>query len=278
MGHLHLTSGKPCQDYARSVILDDSAAFAVVSDGCSGGGETDNGSRILSHSAVQAMRVFSSAAGLTPETAHEVAWEQWVMASDVRDRLGLSIDDMLATSVHAYYTPDGGFAHVLGDGALAFVQADGTLMAVRYEWMHEDPTKVAPMYPAYQHDNFESFIEHYGGNLAAAALRQETWRLSGDEDEQINVTDFTLAEGIRGPIFPLPPDLQFVAVFTDGVSQVEDVPWQSAVKQLLAFKTLCGDFAKRRMIRFVKDAKRTTRGPIDDLAFAVICNKEVNDE
>ena len=43
-----------------------------------------------------------------------------------------------------------------------------------------------------------------------------------------------------------------------------------AVQALTAFKTLGGDFVKRRLIRFDRDSKRNGSGPVDDLAVAVI--------
>ena len=57
IGDTHLTAGKPCQDYAISSV-DNNAAFAVVSDGCSTGGDTDIGSRIIALSTITALREY----------------------------------------------------------------------------------------------------------------------------------------------------------------------------------------------------------------------------
>ena len=53
--------------------------------------------------------------------------------------------------------------------------------------------------------------------------------------------------------------------------QADGMNWQDAVLDLLAFKNLNGEFAKRRMIRFIKDSKKNDKkGPLDDISFAVI--------
>ena len=55
IGQMHLGSGKPCQDYSFSGIIDE-GAFAIVSDGCSTGRHTDVGARIIVLSTVNAIQ------------------------------------------------------------------------------------------------------------------------------------------------------------------------------------------------------------------------------
>ena len=84
----------------------------------------------------------------------------------------------------------------------------------------------------------------------------------------------SLAEGIGAVTIPIRPeelgDLEFLAVFSDGVTQIDGLDWKDAVVQLLAFKTTEGEFAKRRMIRLIKDAQAKGKGPVDDIAYAVV--------
>jgi len=54
------------------------------------------------------------------------------------------------------------------------------------------------------------------------------------------------------------------------VTQIDGVDWKDAVVQFLAFKNTAGEFAKRRMIRGIKDANKKGRGPFDDISYAVI--------
>lgn len=59
--------------------------------------------------------------------------------------------------------------------------------------------------------------------------------------------------------------LRYVAISGDGIEQVKDTDWRTAVLECLAFKTDTCNFVKRRMNGFLKD-----RIPLDDLAFACI--------
>ncbi|MDO8754959.1 MAG: hypothetical protein Q7J80_13765, partial [Anaerolineales bacterium] len=63
--------------------------------------------------------------------------------------------------------------------------------------------------------------------------------------------------------------LEFVAVFSDGATQVDELDWKDVVVQSMAFKTAEGEFAKRRMSRLIQDSQKTGRGPIDDISYAV---------
>ena len=55
IGAQHLRLGLPNQDYALAGNLDD-RAYVVVSDGCSSGGRTDIGARLVSLAAARALR------------------------------------------------------------------------------------------------------------------------------------------------------------------------------------------------------------------------------
>lgn len=276
LGSLHEGDGMPCQDYARSMVVD-GAAFAIVSDGCStGGGETDNGSRIVTHAAAQSLRRHWATIG-NPHaggTVQQIALEQRIVMSSGRILLGLTQADLFATSLYAYYTVNGGFAHIQGDGVVCWVrQEDGTLVMVRFEWLRPDESHApAPFYPIYYEDDYKTFRDYYGGDPNRVVLRSETWEWHPDSAEPVLVDtkDYTLSEGIDGPVLMLAPGLSCVAVFTDGVTQVEGLDWKDAARQLLAFKTTAGVFVKRRMGRFYRQAKKLGRGAMDDLSGAVI--------
>jgi hypothetical protein len=62
----------------------------------------------------------------------------------------------------------------------------------------------------------------------------------------------------------------FVAVFSDGVTQVDGMDWRDVVAELMNFKSIEGDFVKRRMNRFLKDCRAHGKGPIDDISMACI--------
>jgi hypothetical protein len=274
IGASHSQGGKPCQDYAVSGILPDGSAYAVVSDGCSTGGRTDVGSRLVALSMAQAIQqqLTTSKHVKAKYRIEQLAMQQRFVAASSGNMLGCINDDLLATCLYVYASPKGGFAHIRGDGILAWQEFDGSIKAIRFDWNPDNPSSAAPFYPAYAADNCAGFVAYYGGDLDAIVLRSEQWEMLAGETEFVlaETVDYTLSQGIRGPVVPLTPDMKFVAVFTDGVTQIEGVDWKDAVAQLLSFKTTAGDFAKRRMNRVVRESQKIGHGPLDDLAYAVV--------
>lgn len=270
IGLTHLNGGKPCQDYALSDVHHE-MALCVVTDGCSTGGYTDVGARILAFATASAIREHWVTNHTVREdtTPLEINVRQKITMSGSRSTLGLSQQDMLATCAYQYITPNGGFVHLKGDGVVAYKTLGGHIVMYRYDWADN-----RPFYPAYVKDNLERFIADHGGNINTARLTCTCCEHSQDGFTQPTQKAFTLGEGIRGITIPFPPEdiqnLDCVAVFSDGVTQIEGLDWKDAVMQLLAFKTIEGEFAKRRMIRVIKDAQKTGRGCLDDIAYAVV--------
>lgn len=268
IGAMHVQHGEPCQDYALSGEWGD-RAFAVVSDGCSRGGMTDVGARFMALSLAKAFDDECSVDS-TPDF-EELEEGQWKRVRESQELYALLRDDMLATCIYAYLSPQHGAIRVMGDGAAALVRKDGSLVLYRFEWRHPDQS--LPFYPIYLYEGLANFLDAYGVNENAFVV--ERWEKDGAGTWCLAASESTDArEGIKGATVHLSKEeiesLTFVAVFTDGVFQVEGVDWKDAMSQLLAFKTTTGVFAKRRMIRFIEDAKKIGKGPQDDLSFAVI--------
>lgn len=268
IGHDHLNKGQPCQDHALPGVCGN-AVYAIVADGCSTGGHTDVGARIVTFATAQAIcEHWNTTHNLEgEETSREIAARQKAVIAGARAMLGLVRNDLLATCAYAYVGPDNGFVHLQGDGVVAMKSRSSEIRMTRYDWADN-----MPLYPAYAGDGFQEFISAHGGDLGAIKLTSQHWLYEPENGfiEQ-GGEEFTLSQGIRGITIPLAlEDLEYIAVFTDGVTQVEGVDWKDATLKLLAFKTTAGDFAKRRCIRFIKDSQRTGKGPLDDIAYAVI--------
>ena len=256
IGGVHTREGKPCQDFALSGVHEN-VAYITVSDGCSTGGMTDVGARVW---ALSARRGIINPGAAIPAGAMGV--------------LGLDPDDLLATSLLLMCNQEGvGAFSIRGDGVVAFANNRGTLFTTKVEWANN-----TPCYPAYCRDNYAAFVAAQGGDLSAPALSWETWSATVDEPVMLKVASGTLSlgEGLNGygDTFDFNDNNQlrfnYLALFSDGVQQVEGVEWYEAVRQLLAFKTTPGAFARRRMRRFLDDAAKVGRGPQDDIAYAVI--------
>ncbi len=271
IGHEHVTGGKPCQDHALSGVHE-GAAYAVVSDGCSSGGHTDIGARLMSLSAAAAIREHWSSTqnAVALSAPQDVVLRQRLILGGIKETLRLESDDMLATCAYVYLSPEGGFIHLRGDGVIALVYDDGIVLR-RYDWPNN-----TPFYPAYVENTLPVFVSAHGGDINARVLTEKTFtnRAGAQLLPEAN-RNFSIADGIRGVTIPVSKDelanrLAYVAVFSDGVCRVENMDWQDAARELLAFKSAEGVFAKRRMMRFMKDTRAVGKGPLDDIAYAVI--------
>lgn len=270
IGSAHYSHGKPCQDYSRSGS-NELIACAIVSDGCSTGGHTDVGSRVLTLSTFQAIRDHAKASGGALDTAVvSITSRQQQIIGTARLMLGLERVDMLATCGYAYLTKHGGFVHIQGDGVIGLKYRDGRIKMSRYEWADN-----TPFYPSYGEGGIEKFVGAHGGDLEAKRLSCSTVIREplGSYTEESS-QEFTLREGLEGVVTKISQEelneVEFVAVFSDGVTQIENVSWRDAVSAFLSFKNTGGEFAKRRMIRGIKDMQQSGKGPADDISYAVV--------
>lgn len=270
IGSAHYSNGKPCQDYSRSGS-NELIACAIVSDGCSTGGHTDVGSRILTLSTFQAIRDHAKASGGALDTAVvSITARQQQIIYTTRLMLGLERMDMLATCGYAYLTKHGGFIHIQGDGVVGLKYRNGCIKMFRYEWADN-----TPFYPSYGEGGIDNFVVAHGGDLEAKRLSCTTVirKTDGSYTEE-SLQEFTLREGLEGVVIKISQEdldeIEFVAVFSDGVTQVEHVSWKDAVHTFLSFKSTSGEFAKRRMIRGIKDMQQVGKGPVDDISYAVV--------
>ncbi len=257
IGSQHLRGGMPCQDYAMSGGSESFAA-AIVSDGCSSGGKTDVGSRIIAHSTAIALTA-------TP-SLEERGVDFNCRWADLRAKEALCLrpDDMLATCAYVAVSGNAAMTRVIGDGVSAGVDRMGRLFMNRIDWAQN-----MPVYRAYEAaDQYQAFIAAHGG-LNAKAVTQHIHVRSPVADELIR--ENTVGEAINGICVDCDPsNFQLLAVFSDGVTQVDGMDWRDVVAELMAFKSTEGDFVKRRMNRFLKDCLKHGKGPIDDISMACI--------
>ncbi|HEY4511718.1 MAG TPA: protein phosphatase 2C domain-containing protein [Candidatus Paceibacterota bacterium] len=267
IGHDHFTSGKPCQDYALSGVVGNSV-FAMVSDGCSTGGQTDVGARTIALTSAKAIRGCSELG--TPFGAPQVGLIRRDGIRQASIILGLTARDMLATCIYGFVSPTGGFIHIDGDGVAAIVHVNGDLSVYRFDWADN-----TPFYPIYL-EHPQDFIVGHGGDPAALRLTKEHWHAPrGKTLEKVSRTEISVADGMRGVTISLSEaelnQSHYIAIFTDGVTQVDGIEWRDVIMSLTTFKTSEGEFAKRRLNRMIKDAARDGRkGPLDDISYAVI--------
>ncbi|MFA5993448.1 MAG: protein phosphatase 2C domain-containing protein [Parcubacteria group bacterium] len=272
IGQTHLTTGKPCQDYALAEVGAE-VAYALVADGCSSGERTDIGARIVALTTLTAMKQTEKKQAMLPAEQffpQVDAWrEQSLMAT--QSLLGVTPLDLLATCVSVMLTPGGGYVRIEGDGVVAIKYHTGAIRMFRFDWNNN-----MPFYPTYRTLGLQLFVKAHGGVTTEECLREEVWLWdSVGQCVQEQVRMHSVQDGLAGikqmlEAEELAKEVTCVAVFSDGVCQIDGVDWQDAVREFLAFKNMAGEFAKRRMIRGIKDLHKIGRGPMDDIAYAVI--------
>lgn len=272
IGQAHLTTGKPCQDYALADAGID-VAYAIVADGCSSGKRTDIGARIVALTTLTAIRQAEKKQTILPAEQFFLQVDDWreQALETTQVLLGVTPLDLLATCVSIMLTPGGGYVRVEGDGVVAIKYHTGAIRIFRFDWNNN-----MPFYPVYRILGMQLFVKAHGGVATEECLREEVWLWDGvGQCIQEQVIMHSVQEGITGinlmlEAEVLAKEIACVAVFSDGVCQIDGMAWQDAVREFLAFKNMAGEFAKRRMIRGIKDLHKIGRGPMDDIAYAVI--------
>lgn len=269
IGEQHLRVGLPCEDYALSGASDE-VVYAVVSDGCSSGGMTDVGARVLVHTTARALE---SEAWRMPATVprtylREAQARTELMFGAGRELLGLTVGDMLATSLIAVLSPYGGVAQMFGDGVLARVYRSGESVLSSFSWENN-----MPFYPAYRGETLRGFLGAHGNDLTAVRLYEERVTIC-EGVRSVERIPHTLLEGVEGVYVEWGAEevdaLAYVGLFSDGVTQVERVDWVDVVLRFLAYRSHTGAFLKRRMIRGLKDYGVEGARAMDDVSGAVI--------
>jgi hypothetical protein len=276
IGEQHVRTGKPCQDYTLSGTIGDTLAYAIVSDGCSSGGLTDIGARLMVLATKRAILDVLSQ-GTIPGDGAAVRAINTVRDGILRQyqtELGLEVSDLLATCLWAVATPEVVVAHIVGDGVVA-IQYEEDLVLHSFTW-----AKNMPYYPAYAFDDSaERFKTAQSESDTPLTYIEEGTSPTGMGDVPNGaLEELTVEEGMDGLIIArehsdeneTPGKITAIALFSDGVTQVDKLSMPETVKQLTAFKSKSGQFGTRRMNRFLTDVKKSGRGPLDDIAYAVI--------
>ncbi len=279
IGHHHHRGGKPCQDYAQSGVFETpygKMVFGVISDGCSSGGNTDVGARIvaISTSIILQQHYNLSPFGECIENQSMVDFISVLQIYKIKEAISflrITERDALATSGYIITKGYGGYVHLDGDGVVFLRGKDKEEIMVKISW-----DKEMPYYPIYRYSE-EEFIKAHGGDRHLAAVTEEWWQRTGTGAwKLLQEKRVSIHNGMKGFTFwfnLLEIEFDCIAVFSDGVSQVENIDWKEAVTQLVAFKTTAGEFVKRRAMRFISESKNVGKGPLDDISCAVVLIK-----
>jgi hypothetical protein len=143
-----------CQDYVHHG--QEFLPFCVISDGCSGSKNSDIGSRILSHSFEQVMKLIGKEK-IINFPAKDLAAKVQSFAYSCIANLGVSKDSLHATLLFAVANQQDNRLRVtmIGDGVLALKMKGSDDASV----LKSDFSKDYPIYPGYLND--KDLLEHY---------------------------------------------------------------------------------------------------------------------
>ena len=156
-----------------------------------------------------------------------------------------------------------------GDGVVVAQYTDGTIIMTRTQW-----DKNLPYYPIYKGDILEEFKIIHGNSETPFVW--DTWIYdpeAGTEKTLMETAGLDINNAIEGGYrFLLNYDdkIESIAIFTDGIDQVEGMDWKDVVVNLMSFKSTKGSFLKRRMISELKKLEKAGHKNVDDIAGAVV--------
>jgi hypothetical protein len=192
-----------------------------------------------------------------------------LIRDDSAKSLALIPNDLLATRVHAVATTSFAYVHMEGDGVIAWQDTAGKVTLIRYDWARN-----TPCYPSYDSDNFEQFIK-VQSSYEEQGLTEEIIEWTAEDGfEPKSLRLLSVSEAIAGVTHVWDNDemkhLSLISVMSDGVTRVQGSSWQDVVLESLSFKSMTGEFLKRRFIRMYKQWAKGGIVPLDDIACATM--------
>lgn len=227
-----------CQDYSFC-SSDKTFPFAVLSDGCSSGGETHLASAIIARE------------------------NSVVRAKQTADSLGLKFQDMLATRIQIEKDK----FLMEGDGTVVVKCRNGMIEVINVKFSEN-----APDYPAYQMYGLEKeYLKEFKGQEKLV-----TTTLIGPDCN--DWTNYDYPEYFH-PTNQWVEDPEFIMAFSDGIeSFIKDgdmeqrYPYIDFVKRMLQFKNYNPGFFKRRFNRLKEELKKDGYEPFDDVSGIMVFN------
>ena len=279
MGRSHLV----CQDYAAAGAGE--IACALLADGCSSSPDTDIGARLLVRSAFAGIRCLANALAQDSSAPDGEAGVQTALDRYHREAvaaarqhggaLGLDCTALDATLLTVAAQGENWCAAVFGDGVIAAKNRAGEIevCVISYPGGY-------PFYPNYLLD---AERRHALMQQKDSGRKVERFQLAPDgsveEESGYECPADSPCTYILGKI----AEYEWVAALSDGVHSFYEtadgegalqanapVPLSIVLRELLAFKTTKGQFAQRRLQRFLRDCERRGWQHYDDISIAAL--------
>ncbi len=251
-----------CQDYVIRSRRPN--GFLLLSDGCSSSAHTDVGARILS---ITAKTIIESYLGQEREDAppeRSVLPEYRHLGQKVSEKaretvysMGLDNSALDATLLLAFLHQGVVHVYLYGDGCILLKKQDGGTSYIEAAFSNN-----TPYYLSYWHDEYrrQAYIADTNG--------MDTLRIT---DSGENKTALVRYDKPLHFSFSL-DRYAAVAIASDGVTEFLDtvrnvkIPLDQIAKNLLDFKSLHGEFAKRRLPKAIQRYANEGIYPLDDVS------------
>jgi hypothetical protein len=246
---------KICEDYIIEGCLP--VPFIVLADGCSSSRDAEMGARILCHLAKQYLYY----RGVDLYNLDYRKMGSWVIhnAELVARQLGLRAECLDATLIVSYELDDVVYVYIYGDGVVAtkndvgFIQAD-----------HVKFTNNAPYYLSYLIDEFRDEMYHENKNQKSMHMTHQNGHM----------TSYNMAYDSKTVLKYNLDRYPNIFICSDGIesfikkdpSQRDTLEPHEVLPDMMEFKTIKGEFLKRRMKRALKDLESQGITHYDDLS------------
>lgn len=259
-GTRHVRGAIPCQDYTVS-----GEGWAVVSDGCSGGKETDLGSRIWALALAKTLREFGPSVLTRRLWLHD---HLIAMASPWLDQIGPL--DGLATLVAIGMHEERLFGVMAGDGGFVLSLRDESFVVIEVSYSDNKPMYIDYFRNELFRENLKTQIGYQAVQTRITHYDSEGNLLKMKEQSSPIRFDSPIAEFDFLSLLSIDmADIHVALACTDGIFS-RPVGQGSSLAELVGFHNYTGEFARRRLGSLSTRWTANATMPSDDLAIAAI--------
>lgn len=254
IGRTHLV----CEDYSLRRLTP--VPLLVVCDGCSASEHSDLGARLL---ALATQHFFQQHVTNTRPDYHVLGQQVIQQAANIASQLSTSTEVLDATLMVCFLMDAHIYVYVYGDGVILARNSAGQIHWQEIEFSHN-----APYYLSYW------LSEERRAEYARYSSKPLSLADSATGQTTILPYDSPLIFS-----FPL-DDYATVAIASDGIKQFyritpgEMLAIPDVAENILNFKSLEGEFVKRRVLRALQNYAQEGVLPADDLSLAVFAWQE----
>lgn len=266
-----------CEDYAISGTYQD-MAYAIVCDGCSSSENSDVGARLMAHIAKGVIMYLKDRNLLgSPEFVNHFKELIVRKGIEVKNSLGLSTDAFDATLLVHIAFDSKILSIAWGDGYIMYKTKDSKHLVYDISF-----STGAPYYLSYEMSTSkkQKYMDEFGEGTIT--IKNMTLSAEGAIEWERSITNPIIAESLYKEAYA--SMISFATVSSDGLGTYQDNPKGikedgtekrkykaiEIIPQMMAYKTIAGEFVIRRMHRMKTDMAKANIIHFDDISCASI--------